>query len=458
MKKTLKIKTVFLALIAMVVVTTGFKCNLISTTQGELLEPITLTWWGVYDDKSNFSEIIADYTAVHPNVSIDYRKLRLEEFQSELLDALAEDRGPDIVTLHNTWLGQYLPKLEPLPATTKMAYQTTQKSLGIKEETVIEVRETNAITVGQLKNSFVDVVSNDVVRDGKIYGLPLSIDTLVMFYNKDLFNNAGIPLPPTNWSELQEYVKRLTFQDNQGNLTQSGVAVGTADNVENNFDILSLLMMQNGAAMTINQAATFYAVPPGGDKTYNPGPEALRFYTDFATPTKEVYTWGSTMPNSLDAFAQGKVGIIFGYNHDISYIEARRQGKLNYGIAKMPQIPGRSEMNYASYWVQAVTKKSKNINAAWDFIQFMTQSTQAKKYLTKTTQPTALRSLVEEQLANDQLNIFASQVLTSTSWYHGSDVQVAKNAFAEMINVVLKGEVGFEKAAELAARKIQQTL
>ncbi|OGY55043.1 MAG: hypothetical protein A3A24_02475 [Candidatus Buchananbacteria bacterium RIFCSPLOWO2_01_FULL_46_12] len=458
MTKSLKTKIWLLGLTLILVTTTGFRCSFITPGQKDLLEPITLNWWGTFDDKSNFSEIIADYTLVHPNIKIEYRKLRTEEFEQELLDALAEDRGPDIITLHNTWVSRYLSKLEPLPATTKLAYQVTKKSLGIKQETLIEVRESPTITVGQLKNNFIDVVFADVTREAKIYGLPLSIDTLVMLYNKDLFNNAGIPLPPANWSELQEYVKRLTFQDSEGKITQSGVAMGTAQNIEHNFDILSLLMVQNGAAMTIDKAVTFHSVPPGGDKTYNPGPEALRFYTDFATPTKEVYTWDQSMPNSLDAFSQGKVGITFGYQSDIPYIEARRQGKLNYGLAKMPQIPGRPEINYASYWVQTVAKKSKNINEAWDFIQFMSQPGEAKKYLAATGRPTALRALIEEQLASDQLNIFADQLLTSLSWYKGLDSQAAQNAFAEMIDTVILNEIGFDKAAELAARKIQQTL
>ena len=157
MTKSLKTKIWLLGLTLILVTTTGFRCSFITPGQKDLLEPITLNWWGTFDDKSNFSEIIADYTLVHPNIKIEYRKLRTEEFEQELLDALAEDRGPDIITLHNTWVSRYLSKLEPLPATTKLAYQVTKKSLGIKQETLIEVRESPTITVGQLKNNFIDV-------------------------------------------------------------------------------------------------------------------------------------------------------------------------------------------------------------------------------------------------------------------------------------------------------------
>ncbi len=440
------------------IVTGGFRCKWISPKEKALLDPIELTWWGVFDDPQDFSEVIADYQVIHPNIRITYRKLRPEEFETALLEALAEDRGPDIFSIHNTWVTKYLSKIEPLPAKTTMAYEVTQKSLGIKEETLIEVRDTPSITPAQLKDAFIDAVYADVVRAEKIYGLPLSVDNLVLFYNRDLLNNAGIPLPPTTWLNLQEQVKKLTYQNQEGNLIQSGVALGGAGNVERATDILALLMMQNGAQMIDGRRVTFGFIPPTfPDRTYNPGPEAVRFYTDFANSSKEVYTWNDTFPNSIDAFAQGKVAMIFGYNYHIPYLEAARAGKLNYGISSMPQIEGRPQTNFANYWVQTVSQKSKHINEAWDFIQFITKKAEVKKYLDKTARPTALRSLIEEQTNNDQLKVFADQLLTSKSWYQGNNAQAMENALKDLIEAVKSG-ASLDDSINLAAQKIQQTL
>ncbi len=458
MNKFLKLKIIFLALLAVFIVTTGFRCKFISPEEKALLEPITITWWGVFDDPENFFEIINDYKVIHPNITINYRKLRIEEFEIELLNALAEDRGPDIFSIHNTWVTKYLSKIEPLPPSTKMAYEVTQKSLGVKQETLIEVRETASITSAQLKNAFIDVVYEDVVRSGKIFGLPLSVDTLALYFNRDLLNNAGIPLPPATWTGLQDSVKRLTFQDRSGNLIQSGVALGGGDNVERGSDILSLLMWQNGAQIVTGRQVTFGQLPNSAtDRSYNPGPEAIKFYTDFVNPSKEVFTWDETFPNSIDAFAEGKVAMVFGYNYHIAELEQKRQGKLNYGITNVPQIDGRPEVNYASYWLQAVSKKSKQINEAWDFVQFISSRNEAEKYLTKTLKPTALRSLIEQQINDDGLKIFADQLLTSKSWYKGNNALAAENALQEMIKEVGAGG-NLQEAVELASQKIQQTL
>lgn len=458
MKELSKTKLTILTLLALIIVTGGFRCKWISPQEQALLEPVELIWWGVLDDPQNFSDIIADYKILHPHIKITYRELRLEEFETELLNALAEDRGPDIFMVHNTWLTKYLQKIEPLPAKTKMAYEIRKKSLGIKEETLIEIRQTPSLTPAQIKNDFIDVVYDDVVREDKIYGLPLSVDTLVLFYNRDLLNNAGIPLPPNNWLILQENVKKLTYQDKDGNLIQSGIALGTADNIERSADILSLLMQQNGAIMANDRSVTFASIPVGfPDRTYNPGPEALKFYTDFASPSKEVYTWNETFPNSIDAFAEGRVAMVFGYNYHISYLAAKRQGKLNYAIAKMPQIEGRPEINFANYWVQTVSKKSKHINEAWDFVQFLAKKTEVNKYLKKTNKPTALRALIEEQLSNDDLKIFVEQLLTSKSWYKGNNAEAMENAFKEMIETFRKTD-DLKDAINVAIQKIQQTL
>jgi len=457
MKKPTLIKINFLLLLSLFLTTTGLQCKLFNQEEQALLEKVELTWWGSVDDPKSYSDIIYDYQALHPHIRIYYRKLRAEEFETELLNALAEDRGPDIMTIHSTWMTKYLPKLQEMPVSTKVAYQMLKKTLGIKEEIVIEFKDTPSLTPAQLKNSYVDVVFDDAIRENKIYGLPLSVDTLALFYNRDLFNNAGIPLPPADWTTLQQNVKKLTTQDKSGNLVQSGVALGTPDNITFVADILSLLMMQNGAEMTIGKQVTFGLIPTGfPDRNYNPGLEAIRFFTDFANPSKEVYTWNDKMPNSLEAFAQGKLAMFFGYNSQIPYLEAIRSGKLNYSITKMPQIDGRPEVNFASYWMQTVSKKSKNSNEAWDFIQFMSKAQEAKKYLDKTKRPAALRSLIAEQQEDDSIKIFADQLLTAKSWYRGEDVLAMEKSFKDMITALRSGQ-NFTETIEIAIRKIQQT-
>lgn len=461
------LKFFILFVVPVLLLTTGLGCK--STQDKEIAEatkPITLKYWRVFDGPDAFEEIIDEYSKLHPHIDIEYRKLRYDEYEQEILDAFAEDRGPDIFTVHNTWLRKYQPKIVPVPPKITMAYTTISGTF--KKERVTELKTKPSISIKQLRENFVDVVLDDVViptvedkgkTTDEIYALPLSLDTLVLFYNRDLLNTAKIPQVPSIWKDFQQATSKLTRLDRDGNILQSGAGLGTSDNVERYFDILSLLMMQNGTKM-INErgSITFHQMPEElKGRPLPPGQEALMFYTDFASPSKEVYSWNKDMPNNLTAFTQGKTAFFFGYSYHLPTIKANAP-KLNLGIAKAPQIEGAPEINYANYWVEVVSKKSEHLNEAWDFVQFAADPTRVTKYLSVAKRPTALRALIEEQLEDLDLGIFASQVLTAETWYRGKDPVEAENAFKQMIDTVVARTMEVKDAIELAARRVSQTL
>jgi len=117
----------FLAISALIFA--GLGCKAPSKEAQEASTPRTLNLWTVFDDYEGFGDIIASYRKLHPNITINFRKLRYDEYDQALLEAMAEDRAPDIVSIHNTWLGKYQTKLLPLPATRKMAAQEVQGTL-----------------------------------------------------------------------------------------------------------------------------------------------------------------------------------------------------------------------------------------------------------------------------------------------------------------------------------------
>lgn len=452
-------KIISLSLLAVFILGSGFGCKTVDKKTQAAMQPITLTYWRVFDDSDAFQEIIDKYKVIHPNITINYRKLRYEEYEAELLNALAEDRGPDILSIHNTWLRKYQNKLIPMPANITMAYPVEQGT--IQKEIVPVLKTVKSLSLSDLKNSFIDAVYNDVVLDdNQIYGLPLSVDTLVLYYNRDLLNNAGITQAPKYWNkEFQQNIKKLTKQDPVQGIVQSGIALGGSTNINRFSDILSVLMMQNGATMMDGKQVLFNAIPAAAQDTkYNPGLEALRFYIDFSNPGKEVYSWNDGLSNSLEMFISGKLAMMFSYSYDLATIKAQAP-KLNFSISRLPQIEGSPvEVNFANYWVESVSKKSKYPNESWDFIQFAAREEQVKSYLNKTKKPTALRSLIPTQLEDNELGVFASELLTSKSWYHGKDAIAAETAIGEMINNARQNTDKILDAINTGAAKVQQTV
>ncbi|TSC56484.1 MAG: Uncharacterized protein G01um101418_309 [Parcubacteria group bacterium Gr01-1014_18] len=452
-----------LFLILALLVTTGIGCKGGSEEAKQAFTPVTLKYWRVFEDEDMLTDAFAAYKQMHPNISVEYKKFRFEEYRDELLNAFAEDRGPDMFTLHNTWVGEYIPKLATAPETTTLPIPVMRGT--IKKEQVIELQTSRGITVPHILNNFVDQVAYDVIWEDrttgaqKIFGAPLGFDTLVMFYNKDILNNAGIPTPPATWSEFQQAVKKIVRVDDSGRIILSGAALGTASNVERSSDILSLLMMQNGAVMeTLDRDIKFHEMPQelAEKRVIAPGEEAVRFYTDFSSPVKEVYTWTPDMPNSLDAFISGRLAFFFGYSYHIPVVK-QRAPKLNYAIGKVPQIPGNPEVNFANYFVEVVSKKSRFQNEAWDLLKFISSADAAKGYLAKAKKPTALRSLVLSQIEDVEMGPFAEQILTAKSWYKGYEPLAVESIFRDMIDQANKGEYKLKDIIGNAADKVEQT-
>ena len=434
----------------------GFGCKGGDIEAQRAAKPITLKIWGVWDEQDLYQDIFNTYKETHPNVSFEYRKLRIEEYERALLEAWAEDRGPDIFMVHNTWINAYQNKLEPLPATISLPAQTVEGT--IKKEIVWTLKDFPTLTPAQLDEKFVSVVKNDVVRENKIYALPMGLDTLALYYNVDMFNDTDIAAPPTTWAEFKQAVQKITRLDEENNIVRSGVAMGRADNIDRGLDVLSVLMMQNGAQMTgPDNLPTFDKIPPGGSADYNPGQQALIFYTDYANPIKEVYTWNQEQPNSLEAFAQGRTAMMFGYSYHGAQIRAKGP-KINFRVSTLPQIDLLAKKyNFANYWLLGVSPKGEQQvkDTAWDFIVFATTDPeQNQTYLDKSGKPPALKSLIAKVQDDPSASPFTLQALTAESWYRGYNPTAAEEIMKQLVTAINQGN--FSDLTALLKNSVEQ--
>jgi ABC-type glycerol-3-phosphate transport system substrate-binding protein len=445
--------------------------NAPDATAVEASKRVELKIWGVVDDVDAYEDVFKDYRVLHPNVTFQYRRFRLEEYEDALLNAFAEDRGPDIFLIHNTWIGKYLPKIAPMPASTKVAVQRTTGT--VKKVTAYQVETQPSISIKKYKDQYPEAVLRDTIRsvnistkpdvrtfEQRIVALPVSMDTLGMYVNKDLLNAAGIATIPTTWTQFQEAIPKLVKQDAEGKLLQAGAAIGTARNVERMPDLLAALMMQNGTEMSSDDGTPTFGLVPAARRDevdVPPAYQAVSFYTDFANPTKEVYTWNADQASSLDAFLQGKVAFFFGYSYHLPQIRARAP-KLNLSISSLPQIEGNPIVNAANYWTWTVSKKTKSSDLAWNVLNFLVTPPEVSKYLATAKRPAADKSLLSAQLDDEDIGVFSSQVLTAKSWYLGDDPRAMEEAFQVMVEHVLGGVEEIPVAVRNAQSKIAQTI
>lgn len=431
--------------------------------------PVKLLMWTTIDDPKVYGGVLAEYKKVRPYITISVQQVAADEYATKLKDAWARGKGPDIFEMPASWVGEFSKDfIVPIPKSTKVYTYSSRKILF---KTDVQIAETvvPSVTPAELRKLFADVVADDMIgSDGKIYGLPLALDTLVLYYNKDLFRSANIAEPPATWAQLASLAPRISVADEDGKLLQSAIALGRGSNVVHAADILSLLFLQDGMRMTTDTGTA----PIDDNRTSegtNLGVNALAYYTSFASSTKSVYSWNEEQPRSLEAFIRGKTAMYLGYNSDRDAIDA--SGTVNLGIAPMLHLQpdGRdallstggnpTQVNYGNYKTLSVFQRTKNPQEAWNFVQFITkQDSVAKLYLQATRRIGALRSILTLQADDPEIGIQARQAISARSWYHGSDANAVDKAFVTMLDNVADGKVQPLEALTLARRQIEATI
>ena len=397
-------------------------------------QAVELVWWKPFDDPRFIEPLIQEFQKTHPNVRVKYVQKNIETYEDEVLQALAAGNGPDIFSIRNDWLPKHQDKLVPAGATGP----------GLRE----------------FKEQFASVASADLLASDKVYAVPLSIDVLALYYNRDLLSSAGVARPPATWEELVAMTPKLTRQDAFGNFTKSAAAMGTSGNVNRAPDLLGLLMLQNGTPF-YSPAATGGSIDQqisdGKSQSYSPGERALQFYTQFANPAKVTYTWNARSNNSVEAFGAGQVAMVLSYSYLRDQL-ADRAPFLNYAVAPAPQISLEgTRVNYANYWAEAVAKQGKHQDAAWQFLKFISQKDVLKKYYEAQKAPSSRIDLLEEQQSDPAIGVFAESALSARSFYK-PDSAAVESIFVQAIDDVTLKSVSPAEAIKAAGQKMRLLL
>lgn len=369
-------------------------------------DKVVLTVWKPFADEGTMKVLFDAYHKEHPNVSFEYSKRNIETYEEDLLNALAAGQGPDIFSINNTWLPKYLDKVTPVD----------EKKFSYKD----------------YREAFVDVVIKDFTKDQKIYGTALSVDSLALYYNKDILGTVGITAPPKSWAELERNVRDITAYDKTGYFARSGVAIGTSANVNRAQDIVALMMMQAGATPWSADGLT----PQFGS---NEAIKGFEFYLSFANPASENYNWNERSDYSIDAFANGRTAFLYSYNYAREQILAKSPN-LNFDISAVPQENlNNTSVNFANYFGEVVNKQSKNVDVAWDFLKFATSKDALDKYYAKNKQPSSRKDLIALQIQDLEIGVFAHANLTAKSFYKPDEAKMNAILNRMIDNVVKNG-------------------
>jgi len=396
--------------------------------------PVTLTFYGLFDNEDIYKPMIQAYESQHSNVTIVYKKFTDPAAYLDLIvNELAEGEGPDIFMMHNTWFPKNYKKLTPAPA--------------------------GVITPEIFRSSFVEVAGTDlIIPDAtgaeQVWGLPLYIDSLALYYNKDHIEEA-LPSqghPSTTWGGIKNDVVQLNRQDQSfERFERTGIALGRSDNILRAFDTLMMMMLQYKVPFYTNDLKKVTL-------TSDPNAlSALELFTSFALPSQRNYSWNKYLadPDSgekeLATFAKGKLSMLLGYSYtyediinEINSLASEGEKTIDINSIKIQEAPqvydpetsAETREAYASYFVPVVSRTSQNPNTSWDFLAELSSENNLNYYNEQTHRPSALRSLIDDQMADPIYGVFAAQV-GYASTYPMADADAYKEIFLDGVDQIL---------------------
>lgn len=361
MKKFIKFSSYFVLAAFFAVALSG--CGKTTTTTTNK----TLVVWS-FEDADAWKSIKKNFEKNNKGYALSYQQQTLDsDYENKVLNSILSGQGPDVWSMPNDWVYRHKDKLATMP--TDM----------LKEFKI---------------DSFVPSVGESVDIDNNIYALSPSAEPLMIYYNPKLFTSTYDSIqenstdkdyrktadqllqePPALWTDLVKAANMLTQKDAKGNITVSGLAMGTSS-ITNSADILYLLMLQNGTSIISSDTklATFNLPKDTSTGSSDvPGEKALEFYTSFSNPSSSNYTWNDSIGNDVDAFAAGKVAMIFGYS-SLQNTLLQKYPSVVYKKAYAPQVNGDSDkiVDFARFNAFGVSKLSSHQTLGWELISSLT--------------------------------------------------------------------------------------
>ncbi|MBI5816861.1 MAG: extracellular solute-binding protein [Candidatus Yonathbacteria bacterium] len=378
--------------------------------------------WGTLPQGA-MTNIADDFNKVNKDtVTVKYVEKSKGTFESELVEALADGAGPDMILLSQDFIIRHRNKIYPIP------YEV------LPERT--------------LKDNFIEEGGLYLGSTG-IYAVPFTIDPLVMYWNRDIFSSALVPAPPSYWDEFFGLAKTITKIDSNSNIRKSLVAFGEFDNIANAKDILSMLILQAGIPIvSVDQGGLYHPTLSEEEKSgVSPAEEAFRFYTEFSNPTKTSYSWNRSLPYSRDMFTTGDLGLYFGYASEYQSLQ-KKNPHLNFDVTTVPQTrTADRKLTFGKMQGLAILKSSKVLSADFAAVTLLTSKDIISSAAAALNLPPVRRDLLAQKPKESYISVFYDGALLSKGWLDPSPSET--NAiFSEMVQDITSGRRKLSSAVD----------
>lgn len=379
--------------------------------------PVEITMWGGWggDQVTQLDAQLELFNQSQDKIRVTYAVQ--DAMEQKLLTAIASGEVPDVVLWDRFNTGVYAPKGALTP--------------------IDDLVERDGVDLAKFYEPAVD----ELIYQDQLYGIPLTVDARVLFYNKDMLAAAGVdPASIKTWDDLREAAKKCTIRENDV-LTQAGFSL---------FEVGLFNIWTGQAGGKIVDAS---ASPATAAFNSAEGLSVLNQWSAMLNEDK-VYELGFEEGYGNDAFKAGKLAITYdgpwllaGYN----------EAGLNYGVIEPVTGPKGDKATFMGGFGLAIPNQAKNKDAAWEFIKWWTTQPQNGVEFAKISEnlPANKDAAADPYFAEDEiLSVFTktleyAQIRAKVPGY--SDVEGL--AIIPQLQLFMAGEQTAEEALAAAEKQ-----
>ena len=350
----------------------GMVIGLMTGATAQADDEVKLTFWkSPHSDREDeiWASMIAEFNKEYPNISVEFLNVAWDSVVEKETAAFAAGSGPDVSF-----------QTEQFPLYAKNGYLTALDDYVSDDK----------------RAGYPESALEYCSYDGQLMGVPFVALDSVMFYNKDLFEEAGITEVPTTWDELVDVAKKLTLdKDGDGETDQWGMMF----EMDDYWQPLTYIIQAGADQWNENRTNIGF--------NNEQGVEGLSFFNKLYNEEQVV------LP--LEKYTSKDEERAYFYNNQVAMFPQqihysnliKEASDVNLGAFKLPagpaEDPEHANWNFANIGMLSISSQTEHPDEAWKFVEFITRPEIEKTYLS-------------------EVGFFSPQVATNDLMYEGDEI------------------------------------
>jgi multiple sugar transport system substrate-binding protein len=359
------------------------------------------------------------YKKDHPNVDVKVTYTPWGDYWTKLKTSLAGKSGPDVFWMNGPNIYMYA-------------------SLGLLKD-IQPLIDAEKLDTSKYTKALVDLYT----YKGHLYGLPYFLDSIGLYYNKELFDKAGIKYPDSSWTwdSLKENGAKLT------------------DKSKGIYGFIAPISNQNGYYNFIHQAGGF-VINPDKTKSGFDMPETLAAFNWMSDLMKQGISPSGQQQletDPLQLFGSGKAAMFPGISVNSPQLYKMLGDKL--GVAPLPQGKQKASIVHGLSWV--MNKNTAHEKEAWELIKVLSGQDGEKLLADSGFSIPALKGTEDgwvKSIPSLNLQVFVDSLGFGVAYPVSKSTAQWQDVESKEIQDAFLGKKSFDEATKTIATKMNEIL